>query len=283
LRDSPLTTLLEGGTIFLNKESIRAIICDQDMDVDEHTMFHILNTWVKQDVDNNIETGKELVSNINLAYIKSDYLNNIVRKCGFVETSIIEKALRDIEEMLENQSPDEKEHVLVEGAGNKDINGIYVRMDEDIGLGEEEVMYVKEAQDDDDAGYGADYGLYLLRSTWAITSCVDYSNVLYSCKVGEKSSTNPSRAPKDGWKAVNANDPPPSCTWSPGKEFREAPSGKGYVAPNLADAGKNKKRLTDISNGDHCEGSLVRRLTLRTLCNLPTDEDFEEDDYHGEE
>jgi len=173
LRDSPLTTLLEGGTIFLNKESIRAIICDQDMDVDEHTMFHILNTWVKQDVDNNIETGKELVSNINLAYIKSDYLNNIVRKCGFVETSIIEKALRDIEEMLENQSPDEKEHVLVEGAGNKDINGIYVRMDEDIGLGEEEVMYVKEAQDDDDAGYGADYGLYLLRSTWAITSCVE--------------------------------------------------------------------------------------------------------------
>lgn len=279
LRDSPLTTLLDGGTIYLNDQSMEAIICDQDMDVDEHTMFAILNKWVKQDESNNIEVGKALVKNINLAYIKSDYLNNVVRKCGFVETTDIETALREIEEMLVNQSPDEKEHVLVEGAGNKEINGIYVRMDEDIGLGGEEIMFIKETgDDDDDGGYVADYGLYLLRSTWSITSCVDYSNILYSCDAAD--SAHLTRTPKEGWKTVNGNDPAPTCTWKPSKELGSS-SGKGFVAPNLADRGRNHRNLSDVAKGDHSEGSLVRRLTLRTMINLPTDEDFEEDDYHA--
>ena len=280
LRETPLTTLLDGGTIFLNEDSIGAIICDQDMDVDEHTMFHILNTWVKQDLEGNIETGKALVSNINLAYIKTDYLNNIVRKCGFVEASDVQNALKEIEEMLANQSPDEKEHVLVEGAGNDAVNGIYVRMDEDIGMGEEEVMFIKEAPEDDYSC--SDYGLYLLRSTWAITPCVDYSNILYSCDVKQStSSTSHSRPPKSGWVSASSADPPPTCTWNPSKDSSNTKAnGKGYVAPNLADVGRNNRRLSDVANGDHCEGSLVRRLTLRTMINLPTDEDFEDDDYH---
>lgn len=271
LRDSPMTTLLSGGTDYLTKESIEAIICDQDMDVDEHTMFHILNTWVKQDEEENVDAGKELVSHIDLTCIKSDYLNNAVKRCGFVELADVNEALKEIEEILENQSPDEKEHVLVEGAGKEDVNGIYVRMDEDIGLGEEEVMYVKEAPED--VYDMPDYGLYLMRSTWSITPCVDYSNVLYSCETNETSLRH--QTPKSGWKTVNATDPVPSCTWNPSKDARAS---KVYVAPNLV-AGSDTQNFGDIANGDHDEGAR-KRYTLRTMLNLPTDEGHEDDDYH---
>ncbi|KAL7534417.1 hypothetical protein ACHAXR_005858 [Thalassiosira sp. AJA248-18] len=276
MRESPLTTLLSKGTMFLTDKSIKAVICDQDMDVDEHTMFHILNTWVKQDEDN-METGKALVSNIRLSYIKADYLNNVVRKCGFVDSSDVQAALKKIEEVLANRSPDEQEHVLVEGAGNDEINGIYVRMDEDIGLGEEEVMYVKESQEDD---FGPDYGLYLLRSTWSITSCIDYSNILYSCEASDNSTSLRHQAPEWGWAAVGANEPPPTCTWHPSKESMKAAGVRGYVAPNLADAGANNKNLGDIANGDHDEGR--KRYTLRTMLNLPIDEDYVDGDYHDD-
>mmetsp|Transcript_1162 Transcript_1162/g.2436 ORF Transcript_1162/g.2436 Transcript_1162/m.2436 type:complete len:587 (-) Transcript_1162:113-1873(-) len=276
LRDSPLTTLLAGGTVFLSDASMEAIICDQDMDVDEHTMFCILNTWVNHDKDHNIEKGRALVSNINLSYIKTDYLNNVVKKCGFVQLSDVEAALKDIEEMLANQSPDEKEHVLVEGAGKDEINGIYVRMNEDIGLGEEEVVFVKEAQEDE---YCPDYGLYLLGSTWAITSCVDYSNILYSFESSEGPASTHCQPPKSGWKTVVGKQPSPICTWSPSKD-NEKSTGKGYVAPDLAAGGTNHNNLDDIANGDHDDGQI--RLSLRMMLNLPSDEGHKENDYHDD-
>ena len=236
------------------------------MDVAEHVMFHILNTWVKQDEDN-VEVGKALMSNIQLSYIKTDYLNTVVKNCGFVELSDVDTAIEEIEELLANQSPDEKEHVLVEGAGNEDINGIYVRVDADIGLGEEEVMYIKEAQEDE---YCPDYGLYLLRSMWAISSCVGYSNILYECDTSEIATSLRHQAPKSGWKTVAGTDPPPNCTWNPSKENAKALD-KGYVAPNLAGAGGNNKTMVDIANGDHDEGR-DKRYTFRTMCSLPEDE-----------
>jgi len=274
LRDSPLTTLLAGGTDFLDVASIEAIICDQDMDVDEHTMFHILNTWVKH-AGHRIETGKALVSNINLSYINKDYLNNVVKKCGFVEMLDVEAALKDIEEMLAHQSPDEKEHVLVEGAGNDEINGIYARMDEDIGMGEEEIVFVKEAQEDEDF---ADYGLYLHGSTWAITTCVDYSNIFYSAKLPEKGSPGSithSQPPQSGWEVVSGSQPPPTCTWNSSKDKRKSTQ-EMYVAPDLA--ASQGKNLSDIANGDHTDMAKLGK-TLSTMISLPSDEGHEGGDY----
>lgn len=287
MRDEPQETLLAGGTVYLNDKAIEEVICDHDMDVDEHTMFHILNTWVKQD-EENIDVGKKLVSNIMLSFIKTDYLNNTVRKCGFVEFPAVQEALRDIEERLANQSPDEMEHVLVSGAGNNEINGTYVRMCEDIGLEDEEVMYVKEAPEDE---YGPDYGLYLLRSTWSITTCIDYSNILYTCEASENAFTLRHVPPKCGWTAVNCAEPAPLCTWSKEKEegrystsSNRSGGSKGYIAPNLADGGNNKNAVLSskiLENGDHDEGKR-KRYTLRTMLNLPTDEDYEDADYHDD-
>lgn len=274
LRNSPLSTLMGGGIAFLGRGSIEAVISDQEMDVDELTMFSILNTWVKHD-KGRIETGKLLVLDIRLAYIKPDYLNNLVRKCGFVESSAVDDALREIDKMLANDSPDKKEHVLVEGAGDHGINGIYVRIEEDIGLGSDEVMFVKEAGEGE---YIQDYGLYRRRSTWAITSCSDHSNILYSCEVPDGDPSALYRAPKSGWEAVIGVDPAPNCTWNPSQENLKTAAG-GYVAPNLV--GTREKSIEDLNRGDHDDG-LARRYSLHTMLMLPSDEGHEKLDYHDD-
>lgn len=274
LRDSPISTLLGGGTAFLGRGSIEAVISDQDMDVDELTMFNILNTWVKHN-EEHIETGKLLISNIKLSHIKPDYLNSVVRKCGFVEPSAVDDALREIDEMLANLSPEEMEHVLVEGAGDEVVNGIYVRMEEDIGLGDDDIVFVKEAEEGE---YVPDYGLFRHKSRWAITSCVDYSSLLYMCEVPEGDPSALYRAPTSGWKAVGGSDPAPICKWNPSKDDSNT-TAVGYVAPALM--GTTEKSINDIAQGDHDDGS-GRRYTLFTMCMLPSDEGHENEDYHDD-
>lgn len=276
LRESPLTTLLADGTPFLSAESIEAILSDQEIDIDETTMFSILNKWVMHDEEGNLEKGRALVSNIDLACVQADYLKNTVRRCKFVDGADVNAALKEIEETLANLSPDEQEHVLVEGAGKADINGIYVRMKEDIGLGENEIVYVKECGEDEE--YCPDYGLYLMHGTWAITPCVDYSNYLYKCEVDEDFSPSRNQAPAAGWETDGGVDPPPRCTWNASKEDTNDPSKKN-IAPSLMDA-KIKKSVMDSEMGDHDEGT--REMSLSSMCNLPTDEGHEDDDYHDD-
>ena len=273
LRNSPTTTLLDGGTKYLGCDAIELVIGDDDMDVCEFTMFTILNSWVKYD-DERIETGKTLVSKIKLAYIKPDYLNNVVRKCSFVDSTAVDGALREINRMLAEDSPDKNEHVLVEGAGDDAVNGVYVLMEEDIGLQDcVDIMFVK-------AGEGeciSDYGIYRRHSMWAITSCVDHSNILYSCEVPEGDPSALYRAPKLGWRAIGSSDPAPTCTWNPGKDNSKTAS-EGYVAPNLVET--KKKSLEDINQGDHDDGR--RRYSLNTMLMLPSDEGHENNDYHSD-
>jgi len=269
MRENSVETLRAQGTQFLSAASIEAVICDQEMDVDETAMFKILSSWVKQDEDN-IEDGRRLVSNIKLCYMKPDHLKYVVKKCGFVEAADVDAALEEIEEALANESPEDKEHVLVQGAGQEGVDGIYVRMEEDLGMGREEVMFVKEGAEEDD--YGPDHNLFLLRSTWAITLSADSSNTLYSHKVTEGSLLH--RAPKYAWLTIGGEDPSPTCTWSPSKADRL--SGKGYVAPNIANAGLGMYG----ENCDHDDGR-AKRMTLRTMMSLPVDEEHADDDYCG--
>lgn len=274
LRESPLETMMAGGTEYLSVESIKAIIGDHDMDVDEQTMFRILHMWVKQDEDENVEAGRAMVvSNINLAYLKTDFLNNVVRRCGFVEPAAVNEAMREIEELSDNRSPDEMEHVLVEGAGIDEVNGVYLRIDEDIGMKEEDVVYVKEAPED--GTYYTDYALFLFKSKWAITTCVDSSNVLYSC---EATAADSHRAPKSGWRSGDGGtDPSPACTWNPGGVGENSLEGGAFVAPNLVGA-ELRQIAADGDGGDYNEGN--RHHSLGTMLHLPTDEDYEDCDYH---
>eukprot|EP00580_Thalassiosira_gravida_P010796 CAMPEP_0201646736 /NCGR_PEP_ID=MMETSP0493-20130528/34447_1 /ASSEMBLY_ACC=CAM_ASM_000838 /TAXON_ID=420259 /ORGANISM="Thalassiosira gravida, Strain GMp14c1" /LENGTH=269 /DNA_ID=CAMNT_0048121957 /DNA_START=27 /DNA_END=836 /DNA_ORIENTATION=+ len=237
-------------------------------------MFHILRSWVVQDEGRNIEAGKKLASHIDFAHIKSDHLVNVVMKCKFVNVSCVNAALEEIEEMMANQSPDDKEHVVVEGAGMDGIDGVYARTEDEIGLGDDEVVFVKEATEDEDC---PDYTLYLFRSTWAITSSFDTSNVLYSNEARDVVSSS---VPHAGWSTIGGELPAPTCTWKACTEDADCEAhavGERYVAPNLED--KGQRRLSDVSNGDHSDAP---KRSLQSMMSLPTDEGYEDNDYHAE-
>lgn len=254
----------------MNVDSIEVIICDQEMNADETTMFNILSSWVKKD-EGNTEAGKRLASHIQLCYMKPDYLKYRVKNCGFVAPADVDSALKEIEDVLANEMPDDKEHVLVTGAGQEGVNGIYVRLEEDIGMGCEEVVFVKEG--DFDTDYGEQYNLFLLRSTWAITLAVDCSNLLYSCEVTQGSILP--RPPGSGWQSIRGRGPPPTCTWSPGK----TEAGKPYVAPDISSCIAAASKRGDSFNGwDHSDG-VPKKMSLLTMMALPVDEGHEEEDY----
>ena len=115
----------------MSAESIKAIICDHKIDVDETAMFNMLTSWVKQD-EANIKVGKRLVAHIQLCYMKADRLKYVVRKYGFVAGAGVDTALQKIVEVVANKEPIDKVNVRVTRASLQEVNGIYVRLQEDI-------------------------------------------------------------------------------------------------------------------------------------------------------
>lgn len=249
----------------MNAKSIEAIICDQEMEVKETGMFKILSSWVKQDKEN-VEVGKRLVSNIQLCYMKPDHLKYVVKKCSFVAAADVDAALKEIgEEYATIETLADQEHMIVTGAGQEEVDGIYVRMKENIGMSSEDVMFVKEGDD-----YSSDHLLFLFEGVWAISPSVDSSSPLYTC-VPPEGPILP-RPPEYGWQTGKGKNPPPNCLW------KRNPADKTYVAPNLVNAGTKK---CDGDDEDRDEG--VRKdLTLNMMMALPVDEDHEnQDDYYG--
>ena len=282
IREKPEEFLIVGGLQYLCTESIQKIICDQEIDVDEITMFHILFTWIREgpgEREDRLRIAKSLVSNIQLTLIDVKYLNTRVRYSGFVEASAVDDAIDKIEEHRANLSPEEQEHVLVTGAGTESVNGIYVRVEEDIGLEGDEAVFVKEAPEDMIA---SDYGLYLWKDSWAISPCVDYSRVLYSCYAENKRGWERLRPSSNDWTTVDGASPAPTCEWNAGAN---ASDGKEqYIAPRLsANSGSLNMNvrdlecsLNDITDGDYAG---AKEFSLDDMMNLPTDEDFEGSDY----
>lgn len=282
LREEPLTTLLKGGTTFLDADTVEDVLRDRAMDTDEYTMFHVLRNWVMQDGEHNLGRGRELMLNIDLACIKPERLINVVRRCCFVDVALVDAALRDVEVAVANRSPEEMEHVRVEGAGKKEANGVYVRQLEDIGMGSDEVVYVKEDWDDD---YSPDHTLYLYRSTWSIAPSFDPSNVMYLREADGGTTSDSRKVPKGGWKTLGGVLPAPTCTWVSSKKnecIRDGETGmedERYVAPDLAKS--TQRRLSGIDEGDYDEGNRIR--SLGSMMNLPTDEGHKDGDYRDQQ
>lgn len=257
--------------------SIEVIVKAQDIEVDEYTMFRILNAWVKGapgGMKDKIKVGKELVSNIDLTFIDPPCLNGIVKRCGFVDENIVKDALKMIEWLLENQDPKEKEHVVVDSAGDEIVNGIYVRLEGEIGVESDEVIFVKEAKGD-----GDDLGLYCWGNTWNIGPCNNYSDVIYSCTVNEDSKVTKSFGrhkeivPKWGWTSGRGSgrDPAPVCSWQASREEVKLSDSKAGLAPTLDEIMDPKSQKDGSDYADR------RNLTLDDMMNLPIDEDFDDD------
>mmetsp|Transcript_20890 Transcript_20890/g.45285 ORF Transcript_20890/g.45285 Transcript_20890/m.45285 type:complete len:596 (-) Transcript_20890:808-2595(-) len=201
-------SLPEAGVIYFSSASIEAMICDQEMDLDEYNMWRILNLWVNRapgNEDDKIATARSLISHIQLQYIDPIQLKHQIKKCRYVDPKVIEETIKQIYLMLENESPDDKERVIVEGAGDDRINGVYVLADNDIGLKTSDVMYLKEGDDDGDVY--SDYGLYPWGETWGISNSAEYFNILYSCKASRWKGHSLRKPPKWGWKCVGGADP----------------------------------------------------------------------------
>ncbi|KAL3759420.1 hypothetical protein ACHAWU_000719 [Discostella pseudostelligera] len=275
MRDMPMDTLLSGGVQWMKEESVEAIMQDQDMDVDEFYMFKILKAWAAADAgENRFAIAVRLSKHIQLIFIQPALLMSQVKESGYFDDDKIAEAVKLISDSLANRDPSEMERVLVEGAGTEIVNGIYCRVDGELGMGEEEVLFVKEADD----GF-SDVGLYLWGTRWYIAMCVDFSNCFYSCE------DPPDKGPHEFIPARNwvvehgGADPVPSCTYLPNTRIGRLSNSstateKSILAPNLEEmldpsiAEKRRSSYFDKTINDVAE---KRTLTLEQMMNLPQD------------
>mmetsp|Transcript_13746 Transcript_13746/g.33266 ORF Transcript_13746/g.33266 Transcript_13746/m.33266 type:complete len:711 (+) Transcript_13746:145-2277(+) len=270
LRQSPPNA----GVMFFSSTSIEAIISDDDMDVNEYNMWHILNLWVNKapgTEDDKIATARSLVSHIQLHCIDPMQLNYQIKKCGYVSEASIKEALEKIDLMLENESPDDKERVIVEGAGDDRVNGVYVLHDDDIGLNSNDVIYLKEGAEGGDSC--SDFGLYRWGEVWGISNCTDYFNTLYSCEISRRKGHTLRKPPKWGWKCGGGSNPAPICTWKPSIEQRNEDATKMGIAPALKSINKEKNSRASFGH------ALNESITFSQMMALPEDIGSNEDSY----
>ena len=274
MREMPMDTLLGGGVQWMKEESVEAVMQDQDMDVDEFYMFKILKSWAGPTDEGKREVAQRLSKHIELKFIDPELLTSQVKDSGYFSEKELNEAVKLIQDSLANRDPCEMERVLVEGAGSEVVNGIYCRVEDEMGMGEEEILFVKEAED----GY-SDVGLYLWGTRWYLAFCSDYSNCFYSCEdPPDKSSTE--LVPANKWALqYGGQDPPPYCTYLPNTRMgrtssSSAGSGKKLLAPNLEEmmdptiAEKRRSGYFDKRTDDVIE---KRTMTLEQMMNLPED------------
>ena len=278
IRDMPMDTLLGGGVQWMKEESVEVIILDQEMDVDEFYRFKILTAWATAGGEDRLTAARRLAEHIELKFIEPDLLISQVKDSGYFDVSKITGAVNAINNSLANRE-NETECVLVEGAGSEVVNGIYCRENDEVGVGDEEILFVKEADD----GY-SDTGLFLWGTTWHIALCADYSNSFYKCEdPPNKSSTE--LVPNSHWVVMDGGvDPPPTCTYRSNKEIqgKRNSSERAMLAPSLEEmidptiVEKRRSRIFDKTRGDVSE---KRTLTLVQMMNLPEDQKEVRDTY----
>mmetsp|Transcript_12509 Transcript_12509/g.26637 ORF Transcript_12509/g.26637 Transcript_12509/m.26637 type:complete len:602 (+) Transcript_12509:210-2015(+) len=273
MREMPCETLLGGGVQWMGEEAAEVIMQDQDLDVDEFYMFKILRAWesgAKMNADERRSVARRLSKHVDLRFIDEDLLVSQVKSSGYFDPKEIAEAVRLVKESTENRNPHEMERVLVEGAGSDIVNGIYLRVEDEMGMSEEEILFVKEADD----GY-SDVGLYLYGSKWHIAMCADYSNCFYFCK-DNTDRPKSELVPRTGWAPMFSGvEPVPICSYIPNtRASRQDGYGAVILAPNLEEmldptiTEKRRSTYLSIHRDDTTE---KRRMTLEEMMNLPED------------
>ncbi|KAL7482975.1 hypothetical protein ACHAW6_008621 [Cyclotella cf. meneghiniana] len=270
IREMPMDTLLCGGVQWMNADSLNCIMQDQDIDVDEFFMFKILYAWEQgaHRVANRLPKARMMAKHIELKFIATELIQSQIKISGYFEESTLNEAIRLIEDTLADRNPHEMERVIVEGAGLAHVNGIYLRVEEDFGIGGEDILFVKEAADG-----MSDIGLYLYGQKWNIAMCTDYSNCFYSCR------DNPAKlstelVPRSGWAtSYGGEEPPPICTYLPSTRAIRT-SSDILLAPNLEemiDPTIAEKRRSGFFDKILCDTVEKRTMTLEEMMNLPED------------
>lgn len=275
MREMPMDTLLGGGVQWMKEDSVEAIMQDQDLDVDEFYMFKILKAWGSVDGAERQAAARRMSAHIELKYIEQELLMTQVKNSGYFEEKQIMEAVKLIEDSMADREDYEMERVLVEGAGKDIVNGVYVRVLDEVGISEEEVLFVKEADD----GF-SDVGLYLWKTKWNIAMCADYSNCFYSCEDDRRKRLGNELVPMGPWQTeYGGSDPPPTTTYLPitraGRSSFHNNTSVTVIAPNLEEmidptiAEKRRSMYFDRMIGDTAE---KRTMTLEQMMNLPIDQ-----------
>lgn len=253
-----------------------AIILDDEIDVDEFYRFKILTFWESVGDEDRLTAARRLAEHIELKFIEPDLLLSQVQNSGFFDANKIDVAVKARRVILADRE-NEKECVLVVGAGSEVVNGIYCRENYEVGIGDEEILFVKEAED----GY-SDIGLYLYGTKWHIAMCADYSNSLYTCD-DPPNKSSAELVPKSRWVVKNGGvDPPPCCTYRRNAEMQGRRTKRLLLAPNLEEmidptiVDKRRSRCFD-----HTEGDVAgkRTMTLEQMMNLPVDQEQDRENY----
>ena len=264
IREMPMDTLLNGGVQWMDENSLESIIQDNHMDVDEFYMYKILNSWEKgaDRVENRLPKARKMAESIELKFIAAELLKSDITESGYFPEETIAAAIRAIDDTLDGRHPQEMERVIVEGAGLQRVNGIYVRVLDEMGISEEEILFVKEADD----GI-SDVGLYLYNQKWNIAMCTDYSHCFYTCPDNPVKDVS-ELVPRNSWSSsFEAAEPAPVCTYLPNTRALRS-SQTTFLAPNLEEmidptiAKKRRSDFLDVSNGDTFE---KRTMTLEEM------------------
>mmetsp|Transcript_11257 Transcript_11257/g.18579 ORF Transcript_11257/g.18579 Transcript_11257/m.18579 type:complete len:660 (+) Transcript_11257:168-2147(+) len=280
MREMPMDTLLCGGVQWMKEDSVESIMQDQDLDVDEFYMFKILKAWGSVDNSERQAAARRMSAHIELKFIEPELLKTQVKDAGYFEEKQIMEAVKLIEDSLADREDYEMERVLVEGAGKDIVNGIYVRVLDEVGMSEEEILFVKEAED----GY-SDVGLYLWKTKWNIAMCADYSNCFYSCEDDRQEKLANEVVPRNPWVTdYGGEDPSPVVTYLPitraGRFMNSGATGGKVMAPNLEEmidptiAEKRRSGYFDRRTDDTAE---KRTMTLEQMMNLPIDQEHATD------
>lgn len=174
----------------LSAERIEGLVGD----LEELDAIKLCAKWMATtDAANATEVARRLASTIDLTELHmTDNVQTILKESGLFDDDTIRQATKSACKAKERMNVD---RVLVEGAGEESVNGIYYRSDED----EEECMYVKDC---------GTMGLHCWNNRWHIGRTYDLSHSLYI-------------STPMGWRSVlTEHDPPPDCTWMPKVESR---------------------------------------------------------------
>jgi len=213
----------ESGIQHLCPERVEIILSNHEMDVDEMSVFRMLSRWFecRENADEGMEVAKRLSAKIDLTRIETRDLQTSIKQSDFFDQNIVDKVITQqsirasngtlsfssLSRKQQHSEDCSQERVLVSGAGDSGVNGLYYReseCNEEAENQEDSIIHFSKDRDSSGA-----FGLYLWGDVWGIALEVDLSNTYYQCQ-----RTSGNQVPEVGWTTgIQGESPPPTCTW----------------------------------------------------------------------
>jgi BTB/POZ domain len=265
-----------GGMICFSPAKLEDIMSDNEIEVDELFLFQQLVAWRDHNdfkYTNVNSICRSLVRHLDLSSIDPNAIETTVMQSGFVTADMLVKALMAQAKSATHEGlafaslrgPRGRKfaHVLIQGAGEPECNGVYVhvkRGDKATPSTGRNLLYFIKKPTPTPAPTGLPLSgkTFILvqdtTGTWRI--CDSDKNILYEGR-------NPSNGgkhgeiPQTGWVQVSGELPPPECSWlrphsnpnSPQRSNANSTAGAAGTASTTRAAPNNNNSIS-ISNNE---------------------------------